>query len=163
MTGVMREHRYFVYIVCSRSGTLYIGMTNSIYRRALQHKSGEIEGFASRYHCDRLVYYEGFDDVHRAIGREKQLKGWARAKKIALIESKNPVGRSGREVGSADGISRGSNYGPMRKLPDTLVPRLAGMGSLRLRSGQALRLRKCSASRGIYFAQDDRELKARAT
>jgi putative endonuclease len=90
MTGVMREHRYLVYIVASRTGTLYIGMTNSIYRRALQHKSGEIEGFASKYHCNRLVYYEGFDDVHRAIGREKQLKGWARAKKIALIESKNP-------------------------------------------------------------------------
>jgi putative endonuclease len=86
----MREHRYFTYIVCSRSGTLYIGMTNSIYRRALQHKSREIEGFASKYHCDRLVYYEGFDDVYRAIGREKQLKGWARARKIALIESKNP-------------------------------------------------------------------------
>ncbi len=73
----------------SRSGTLYIGMTNSIYGRALQHKSGEIEGFASKYHCNRLVYYESFDDVRRAIGREKQLKGWLRAKKIALIESKN--------------------------------------------------------------------------
>jgi putative endonuclease len=65
-------------------------MTNSIYRRALQHKRREIEGFASKYHCDRLVYYEGFDDVHKAIGREKQLKGWTRAKKIALIESRNP-------------------------------------------------------------------------
>ena len=86
----MREHKYFVYIVSSRSGTLYIGMTNSIYRRALQHKSGEIEGFSSKYHCGRLVYYESFDDVHKAIGREKQLKGWTRAKKIALIESKNP-------------------------------------------------------------------------
>src|SRR5271168_2172380 len=90
LTGVMRKHRYFTYIVCSGSGTLYIGMTNSIYRRALQHKTGEIEGFASKYHCDRLVYYESFDDVHKAIGREKQLKGWARAKKIALIEAKNP-------------------------------------------------------------------------
>jgi putative endonuclease len=86
----MRERRYFTYIVCSRTGTLYIGMTNSIDRRALQHKSGEIEGFASKYHCDRLVYYESFDDVHKAIGREKQLKGWSRAKKIALIESSNP-------------------------------------------------------------------------
>jgi len=85
----VREHKYFVYIVSSRSGTLYIGMTNSIYRRALQHKSGEIEGFSSKYHCGRLVYYESFDDVHKAIGREKQLKGWTRAKKIALIESKN--------------------------------------------------------------------------
>jgi putative endonuclease len=86
----MRDHQYFVYIVSSRSGTLYIGMTNSIYRRVLQHKRGEIEGFASKYACNRLVYYEGFDDVHKAIGREKQLKGWTRAKKIVLIESKNP-------------------------------------------------------------------------
>ena len=70
-------------------GTLYIGMTNSIYRRALQHKRGETEGFSCKYHCDRLVYYERFDDVYKAIGREKQLKGWRRAKKIALIESKN--------------------------------------------------------------------------
>jgi putative endonuclease len=86
----MKDHEYFVYIVCSRTGTLYIGMTNSIYRRALEHKRGEVEGFAGKYHCDRLVYYESFDDVHKAIGREKQLKGWSRAKKIALIESKNP-------------------------------------------------------------------------
>jgi putative endonuclease len=86
----MKEHEYFVYIVCSRSGTLYIGITNSIYRRALQHKRGEGDGFAAKYHCDRLVYYEGFDDVHKAIGREKQLKGWSRAKKIVLIEWKKP-------------------------------------------------------------------------
>jgi putative endonuclease len=65
-------------------------MTNSIYRRALEHKRGEVEGSASKYHCDRLVYFESFDDVHKAIGRGKQLKGWIRAKKIALIESKNP-------------------------------------------------------------------------
>src|SRR5580693_3989166 len=77
----MREHEYFVYIVCSLSGTLYIGMTNSVYRRALQHKRGAIEGFSSKYHCIRLVYYESFDDVYKAIGR---------AKKIALIESSNP-------------------------------------------------------------------------
>lgn len=82
----MKEHQYFVYIMCSGSGTLYIGVTNRVYRRALQHKAGEIEGFASRYGCTRLVYYEGFDDVHKAIGREKQLKGWTRAKKITLIE-----------------------------------------------------------------------------
>ncbi len=86
----MKDHQYFVYIVSSRSGTLYIGMTNRIYRRALEHKRGDIEGFANEYHCARLVYYESFDDVHKAIGREKQLKGWIRAKKIALIESKNP-------------------------------------------------------------------------
>ena len=86
----MKDHEYFVYIVCSRTGTLYIGMTNSIYRRAREHKRGDVEGFASKYRCDRLVYYESFDDVHKAIGREKQLKGWIRAKKMALIDSKNP-------------------------------------------------------------------------
>ena len=86
----MREHEYFVYVMCSNSGTLYVGITNSIYRRALEHKQGEIEGFAKKYVCTRLVYYEGFDDVRKAIDREKQLKGWIRRKKIALIESKNP-------------------------------------------------------------------------
>jgi putative endonuclease len=87
---VVKEHQYFVYIMSSNSGTLYIGMTNSIYRRVLQHKAGEIEGFSKQYACTRLVYYESFDDVHKAIGREKQLKGWSRAKKTALIESRNP-------------------------------------------------------------------------
>lgn len=86
----MKEREYFVYIMCSGTGTLYIGMTNSIYRRTLQHKRGDIEGFSSKYHCDRLVYYESYDDVHKAIGREKQLKGWLRERKIALIESRNP-------------------------------------------------------------------------
>jgi putative endonuclease len=86
----VKEHQYFVYIMSSHTGTLYIGVTSSIYVRALQHKHGEIEGFSSKYGCGRLVYYESFDDVHKAIGREKQLKGWTRAKKTALIESKNP-------------------------------------------------------------------------
>ena len=76
--------------MCSSSGTLYIGMTNSVYRRVLEHKQGEIEGFAKKYNCTRLVYYQGFDDVHKAIAREKQLKGWARRKKIVLVESRNP-------------------------------------------------------------------------
>ena len=86
----VREHRYYVYIVGSRTGTLYIGMTNNLYRRVLDHKSGEFEGFASNYGCNRLVYSESFDDVRKAIDREKQLKGWRREKKIALIESMNP-------------------------------------------------------------------------
>jgi putative endonuclease len=84
------EHQYWVYIVASRSGTLYIGITNSIDRRMREHKSGKIEGFSSKYHCDRLAYFESFDDVHKAIGREKQLKGWRREKKIGLIEGRNP-------------------------------------------------------------------------
>ncbi|MGB8012318.1 MAG: GIY-YIG nuclease family protein [Terriglobales bacterium] len=86
MTG---PKKYWVYIVASRTGTLYIGMTNNLYVRVGQHKSGEIEGFSNKYHCDRLVYWESFDDVLNAIDREKQLKGWRRAKKIVLIESMN--------------------------------------------------------------------------
>jgi putative endonuclease len=87
---MVKDHQYFAYIVCSRSGTLYVGITNNIYRRAVEHKSGTIEGFASKYHCDRMVYHESFDEVQKAIAREKQLKGWRREKEIALIQSKNP-------------------------------------------------------------------------
>ena len=57
--------RYYVYVVSSRSGTLYIGMSNNIERRMWEHKSGEFEGFATKYGCDRLVYYESFDDVRK--------------------------------------------------------------------------------------------------
>jgi putative endonuclease len=86
----VKEHRYWVYIVSSNSGTLYIGVTDNLTRRMLEHKSGTIEGFASKYHCHRLVYYESFDNILKAISREKQLKGWRRSKKLALIESFNP-------------------------------------------------------------------------
>jgi putative endonuclease len=105
----MKDHEYFVYIMCSTSGTLYIGMTNSIYRRALQHKRGEIEGFSSKYHCVRLVYYESFDDVHKAIGREKQLKGWSRAKKIKLIEGRNPRWQDPAEKWGAEMLFAGES------------------------------------------------------
>lgn len=84
------QHKYWVYIVASRSGTLYVGMTRDIYGRVAQHKSGEIEGFSNTYKCNRLVYWESFDEVVKAINREKQLKGWRRSKKIALIEFTNP-------------------------------------------------------------------------
>ena len=86
----VKAHNCCVYIVGSRTGTLYIGMTNNLYRRVLDHRSGEFEGFASKYGCNRLVYFESFDDVRKAIDREKQLKGWRRQKKIALIEALNP-------------------------------------------------------------------------
>jgi len=89
-TYAVDREKFWVYIVSSRSGTLYIGMTNDIARRIWEHKSGMFEGFASKYGCNRLVYWESFDDVRTAIDREKQLKGWTRAKKIALIESRNP-------------------------------------------------------------------------
>jgi putative endonuclease len=86
----VREHRYFVYIMSNRSKTLYVGITNSLDRRVPQHKCGEFEGFTSKYKLDRLVYFEEYSSVHSAIAREKQLKGWLRIRKIALVVSENP-------------------------------------------------------------------------
>jgi putative endonuclease len=83
------DHQYRVYIVASLSGTLYIGVTSNLERRVWEHKNGRFEGFSSQHHCDRLVYCEEFSNVLSAIAREKQLKGWRRSKKVALIESKN--------------------------------------------------------------------------
>ena len=85
------EKRYYVYIIASLSLTLYTGVTGDIYHRALQHKAGEIEGFTKKYHIDRLVYYETFKYVNNAIAREKQIKAWPRAKRIALIKAMNPA------------------------------------------------------------------------
>ena len=81
---------YSVYIMGSLSGTLYIGVTGNLNKRAFEHKFHRIEGFTDQYDVERLLYRESFDDVHKAIAREKQLKGWRRSKKIALIESVNP-------------------------------------------------------------------------
>jgi putative endonuclease len=88
----MRRERksYCVYIMGSLSGTLYIGMTSSLRNRVLQHKFHRFEGLTNTYAVERLLYCEFFDEVVRAINREKQLKGWRRSKKIALIEFQNP-------------------------------------------------------------------------
>jgi putative endonuclease len=87
----MREYRFWVYIMSSRSRRLYTGMTNSINNRVRQHKSGEFDGFTKRYKINRLVYFEEHKYVGNTIKREKQVKGWDRAKRIALIESVNPT------------------------------------------------------------------------
>ena len=79
-----------MYIMSSLSGTLYIGMTGNLHKRVFEHKFHRMEGFADKYQVERLLYWESFDDVARAINREKQLKGRRRSKKIALIESLNP-------------------------------------------------------------------------
>ncbi|MCG7393600.1 GIY-YIG nuclease family protein [Microvirga sp. ACRRW] len=82
---------YAVYILASRkNGTLYIGVTGNPLQRMEQHKSLAIAGFTRRYGVTRLVYVEWYDDIHEAIAREKQLKGWNRAWKIKLIEQSNP-------------------------------------------------------------------------
>ncbi|HEV2498349.1 MAG TPA: GIY-YIG nuclease family protein [Terriglobia bacterium] len=82
---------YFVYIMSSKSRTLYTGVTNNLMRRVYQHKHGILPGFTSSYRITRLVYIEETGDIRAAICREKQIKGWLRAKKIALIESCNPT------------------------------------------------------------------------
>ena len=88
-----REHHYWVYIIGSISGTLYTGVTNDLLGRSMEHKSGEGSEFTSRYHCDRLLYFEFFRYVRSAICREKQIKSWRRSKKVALIQSMNPTWR----------------------------------------------------------------------
>jgi len=82
--------QYYVYIMTNHSGTLYTGMTNDLKRRVWQHKQKQVEGFTKRYNITRLVYWEETGDVNAAIAREKEIKGWVRAKKIALIEADNP-------------------------------------------------------------------------
>ena len=84
---------YFVYIMTNRSRTLYVGTTNDLTRRMQEHKEGRGSAFTSKYHLDQLVYFESGHDVYAAIAREKQIKGWLRAKKIALIDTQNPAWR----------------------------------------------------------------------
>ncbi|HWZ96259.1 MAG TPA: GIY-YIG nuclease family protein [Candidatus Dormibacteraeota bacterium] len=81
---------YHVYIMASASGVLYIGVTNDVEVRAIQHKQKGASGFSNTYNTTKLVYFEPFTDVRDAIAREKQLKRWRREKKIALIEKQNP-------------------------------------------------------------------------
>ena len=80
---------YCACIMASRSRTIYIGVTGNLQQRVFEHKWKERDGFTARYNCDRLVWFENFQYIQKAIAREKEMKGWRRAKKIALIESMN--------------------------------------------------------------------------
>ena len=82
---------YYVYIMMSKSRTLYTGVTNNLERRVFEHKNKLIEGFTSKYNISQQAYFETCQDLKAAIARERQIKGWLRAKKIALIESLNPT------------------------------------------------------------------------
>ncbi len=85
---------YFVYILTNtHNTTVYIGVTNDLQRRLYEHKNHLVSGFTKQYNLHKLVYFECTSDVRAAIAREKQLKGWTRAKKNALIESENPQWR----------------------------------------------------------------------
>jgi putative endonuclease len=86
----MERSHIAVYIMANSRRTLYIGVTNDLLRRVYEHKTKLIEGYASRYNLTKLVHYESYVSMQEAIGREKQLKGWLRAKKVTLIEEHNP-------------------------------------------------------------------------
>ena len=84
---------YWVYILSSQTRVIYVGVTSDIERRLDDHRHGRVPGFTQKYRIRRLVYVEQSGEVHAALAREKQLKGWRRWKKVALIERENPEWR----------------------------------------------------------------------
>ena len=83
---------YYVYIITNKENkVLYTGVTNNLERRINEHKNKIIKGFTSKYNVNKLVYFEETKDINEAIAREKEIKGWRRSKKVALIESVNPA------------------------------------------------------------------------
>ncbi|MEO6807213.1 MAG: GIY-YIG nuclease family protein [Edaphobacter sp.] len=86
-----REYHFYVYILASRSRSLYVGFTNDIRLRIKQHREKRQGTHTAKYNIGRLVYYEHFTYVLNAIAREKELKDWNRAKKVVLIEQGNPT------------------------------------------------------------------------
>ena len=85
---------YYVYLMANESRTLYAGVTNDLERRVYEHKRKLTAGFMSKYNITKLVWHETFSDIRQAIDGEKRIKGWVRSKKIALIESHNPIGKT---------------------------------------------------------------------
>ncbi len=81
---------YYVYIMNSRSGTIYTGITNDLRLRVYQHEHKLVKGFTQQYNVVRLAYFEETTDINAAIAREKEIKGWRRSKKFELIQSMNP-------------------------------------------------------------------------
>ncbi len=86
----MSKPAFYVYILASLSGTLYVGMTDDLPLRLVQHRNGAFDGFTKKYRIYRLMYYEAFGDSHAARAREKQIKKYSRAKKVALFAKSNP-------------------------------------------------------------------------
>jgi len=109
LEGMNRERNPCVYILASAPrGTLYIGVTSALERRLWQHRHGATGGFTARYRVHRLVHFEMFGDMERAIRREKQLKAWHRDWKINLIQDRNPDWRD---------LSRDMGFGPLPEGP----------------------------------------------
>jgi putative endonuclease len=85
-----KQHNYWAYLMASRSGVLYVGMTNNLERRVWEHKQKLVEGFTRKYNCTKLVWFEEFREVRDAIECETRIKDWRREKKVALIQKCNP-------------------------------------------------------------------------
>ena len=85
----LNQKQFFVYIMASISGVIYVGMTNDLTKRIWQHKNDLIDGFTKKYRCHKLIYFEECGDVMSVIEREKEIKKWRREKKVKLIESVN--------------------------------------------------------------------------
>lgn len=87
----MEERTYSVYVMANKTRTVfYVGVTNDLMRRVSEHRFGAIDGFTTRSRCNRLLYWEDYEEIEDAISREKQLKGWTRKKKETLIRGNNP-------------------------------------------------------------------------
>lgn len=112
---------YYVYIMTNNSGTLYTGVTNNLERRVVEHKQQVTPGFTSRYKIARLVYFETTTGVLAAIEREKQIKGFVRQKKFALIRSMNPLWKdlSGEWFAEPDSLIRDQRNRPESARPDS--------------------------------------------
>ena len=82
---------YYIYFMASQNGkALYVGVTNNLKRRVIEHRTYDPKSFTSRYKCHKLIYYEEYSSVQEAIAREKQIKSWKRWRKEKLITAMNP-------------------------------------------------------------------------
>ena len=95
---------YYVYLMASKSRTLYVGVTNHLRRRVHEHKEKLLKGFTSKYNISRLVHFEATNDIRAALGREEEIKAWRRQKKVALIEAANPEWRDLSDAWTLPGV-----------------------------------------------------------
>ncbi len=94
------KRRHFVYMPTNKSGTLYVGVTRDLANRMTQHRMRAVPGFTAKYNLRRLIWWEEWDGLNEARGRERQIKGWRREKKLTLIATENPEFRDlAQEIG----------------------------------------------------------------
>jgi putative endonuclease len=136
---------YYVYIVASASCTLYVGVTNDLARRMYEHRTKAADGFTAKYDIHHLVWYEVTGNVSAAIAREKQLKGYSRTKKVALIEASNPGWNGPRRGAGAGATGRASERGAVMHWPGK--PRSPGAATSRMAALATAGTRRCRGDR----------------